>query len=152
MIFSVCFQFILNAHTGNWLCQLCIKHECKQTNPWGSNWKVFADLIELCLLSICLILVYSLLLRCCGSNLELSSPPFFSVLQLKNTGDNIEEMWPQKSISFFLVSKETELWISWKHAVWAALCFCPFQALIWDPWSLVCTRPCFPCHLHEILE
>lgn len=51
----------------NLLCQLFIKYTCKQTNPWGSNWKVFADFIEVCLLFICLLLVCSLLLRCWGT-------------------------------------------------------------------------------------
>lgn len=134
------FNLLWTSTLANLLCQLFIKYECKQTNPLGSNWKVFACFIELCLLSIFLMLVYSVLLRFWGSSLEhffFSPPPFCSSVW-EHKGEYRGTVI--KEIDFlFLVSKEAELRISCKHAVWAALCFLPLQALTEDPRTLYLT-------------
>lgn len=112
-----------------------------QTKPWGSNWKVFADFIEVCLLFICLLLVYSLLLRCWGSSLEhfyFISPPVFCSASQKHGEEYIGTV-AEDIIFLCFVTRKTELWISWRCVVWAALCFPPFQTLIWDPWTLCLT-------------
>lgn len=81
------FNLLWTSTLANLLCQLFIKYECKQTNPLGSNWKVFACFIELCLLSIFLMLVYSVLLRFWGSSLEhFFFPSSFLLFSLRTQG------------------------------------------------------------------
>lgn len=132
------FNLLQVSTLANLLCQLFIKYACKQTNPWGSNWKVFAEFIEACLLFICLILVYSLLLRCWCDSLEHFYFIFFSAFCSASQKHREEYIATVAEDIIFLcfVSRKTELWISWRCEVWAALCFLPFQALIWDPWIL----------------
>lgn len=154
MIFSVCFSFTLNVQVGK-LTLPSIYKIYMQTNPWGSNWKVFADFIEVCLLFIYLLLVYSLLLRCWGSSLEhfyFISPPAFCSASQKYREEHIGTV-AEGIIFLCFVTRKTELWISWKCVVWAALCLWKhwFQTLIWDPWTLYLAVLSPECY-HEIIE
>lgn len=145
------FNLLWTSTLANLLCQLFIKYECKQTNPLGSNWKVFACFIELCLLSIFLMLVYSVLLRFWGSSLEhFFFPLLLSALQFENTRESIEELWSKKSIFFSLCPKKLSYGF---HANMQSELPCAFShSKHWQRIQGLCTWPCFPDCCHEMLE